>query len=197
MRSMSTRLLLTLGLAAIGAATAHADIIPVFQSVSPSGSNFAWTYTADLTNDARLENGNFFTIYDFTGLVGGAAGVTHSNPNWTVQVNNTGMTPPTVIASDDATIPNLTFVWNGTTLNGPANLGTFTAISNSNAQKLDDFTSRTIKNVGAAAGTPIDNIGKDAIPTPGTASAIPLPGAVAMFPLGVLAAGLVSRRFRR
>ena len=196
MRSMRTRLLLTLGLMAIGAATARADIIPVLQSVSPSGSNFAWTYTADLTNDARLENGNFFTLYDFTGLVGGAANVTHSNPNWTVQVNNTGMTPPTVIASDDAAIPNLTFVWNGGVLAGPVNLGTFTAISNTNGQKLDDFSSRTIKNVGAATGTPIDNIGKDAIPTPGS-SAIPLPGAVAMFPLGLLVAGVCHRRFRR
>jgi hypothetical protein len=194
---MSKTLALAFGVVAIGALTASAQIIPVFQSVTPSGSNFLWTYTADLGQDVRLENGNFFTIYDFSGLVGGAASVTHSNPNWTVDVANTGMTPPTVIASDDGSIPNVTFVWNGGTLAGPANLGTFAITSSTNVQKLDDFSSRTIKNTGAASGTTVDNIGKDALPTPGTQTAIPLPAAVTMFPLGALVAGFFYRRNRR
>src|SRR5215467_4991710 len=84
---------------------ARADIIPQLSTVTPSGSNFTWTYSASLTNDETLQNGNFFTIYDFAGFVSG----TNFQPaNWVFSSAMTGKTPAKVTPTDDPNIPNLT-----------------------------------------------------------------------------------------
>src|SRR5579885_3211044 len=110
-----------------GAGRVRADIIPELSTVTPSGSNFTWTYDAQLTNDETLQTNNFFTIYDFNGLVGG----TNFQPaNWTFSSALVGKTPSLVTPTDNPKIPNLTWTYSGPTLGpGPLDLGLFGADS--------------------------------------------------------------------
>ena len=60
-----------LGLVAVGVSiiAARGDIIPTLSSISPSGGNFTWNYSANVTVDETINPGDFFTIYDFGSIV--------------------------------------------------------------------------------------------------------------------------------
>ena len=53
--------------AAVG--TAGAGIIPASVTVTPEAGNFRWQYSIVLPTDMKLQAGDYFTIYDFAGLV--------------------------------------------------------------------------------------------------------------------------------
>ena len=72
---MSRRLfVLTLAplVALCAAVPARAGLLPVNVSVTPEGGNFQWTYAVVLPTDSQLRSGDYFTIYDFGGLVAGS-----------------------------------------------------------------------------------------------------------------------------
>jgi hypothetical protein len=177
------------GLTLAGINHAQANIIPTLDSISSDAAGWRWTYDAVLHEDARVEDGDYFTIYDFRGFVPG----TNTQPaGWDFVANNVGLTPPNVLPSDSAGIVNLTWVRSGGTT-AEADLGQFSAVSTLNQIVLDHFTSRTTKNVGGdhpEDGTVLQNIGFVAVP-------IPLPAAMLMFPLGAAVAGFCYRRMRR
>src|SRR5437867_13244544 len=74
------------------AGQARADIIPqlTFTSPSPVPGGFLWEYDATLTVDQFLKSGDFFTVYDFAGLIP----LSNSQPaNWVFSSANLGLTP--------------------------------------------------------------------------------------------------------
>ena len=191
------------GLAVMGMGVAHADIIPVFISAVPSGTNTLFTYEIDLTNDQQvapptgnINTDSFATIYDFAGYVPGSVTTTSL---LTSSVQNVGVTPPKISSSfDDAGIPNLTIRYSGLTmLTGPQTLGTVTALSTfSGVSPLGNFAAQAQKSVGNSKGTTIDNVGNTTVPVGPTA--VPEPASVIPFALGGLGLlGLIVRKTRR
>ena len=160
-----------------GPQPAQASLIPFFDSVTPAGANFTWTYDVVLGMDQRATGGpaqtinpvptnaatgDFVTIHDFRGFVSGTC---FAPSGWTCQTPTVGFTPSTQSPADDPTITNLTFTRTGDTINGPvADLGDFGAQSAYNGFILGPFTSRGTQMGGIADGTDIDSIGF--VPTP-------------------------------
>src|SRR5947209_19191084 len=92
-----------LGLVAFSAVTlaTYADVIATLSSITPSGSDFTWNYSANVTVDQRVEHDDFFTIYDFGTFVDGA----NTQPNgWAFSSATMGRTPPLVHPHDDVAI---------------------------------------------------------------------------------------------
>lgn len=181
-----------------GANVAQADIIPVLSNSSPVavGNLYAYTYIATLAADQSLMSGNFFTIYDFEGFEGFgpmAAGFTAS-------AAMLGRTPDLVLPFDSASVMNLTFTYNGPTINlapgTSTELGSFTAYSRFNGLGLIDFASEGTKNNGFAIGTPIANVGLTAGPLDGGGAGltVPEPATWAMLTFGF---GLIGASMRR
>lgn len=143
------------------ALVAHADIIPSFDSIVPNGSNFQFNYTANVTGDQRVETGDFFTIYDFNGLVPNSAMMP---ANWSFSSLLIGVTPSQVNPPDDPMILNLTFTYTGATpIIGPAPLGTFSAVSNFGQSQPGYFAAQGTLNLD---GSKVDNVGVLPVPVP-------------------------------
>lgn len=138
----------------------RADIIPVFDVVTPSGSNFQFSYTVEVASGSRVNTGDYFTIYDFHGYVAGSA---FAPADWSISVQNLGITPtgvdPGAFSGDSATVPNITFTYTGAaTIFGPATVGgtgAFGADSTfSKTSDLGTYASAAHKN---NPGKPDDN----------------------------------------
>src|SRR3982750_1560047 len=97
---------------AVGIASIRADVIPTFTSASPIGSNFTWNYTTNVTVDQMVQKGDFFTIYDFGNFLSGS---NNQPTNWAFSSSLTGTNPSLVIPTDNASVLNLTWTYNGDT----------------------------------------------------------------------------------
>lgn len=124
----------TAGAVALTAQPARAGLLPVSVTVQPEAGNFRWTYSVVLPTDMKLQAGNYFTIYDFAGYIGGSGMVTSTSPDssfaqyWTLSTNPLGPTPDRLNPQDDPNVANLTFTYNGPTIpNGQLTLGNFVA----------------------------------------------------------------------
>ncbi len=173
-----------LGLVAVGASifTARGDIIPTLSSISPSGSNFTWNYSANVTLDETINPGDFFTIYDFGSIVP-ASNLQPSG--WTFSTSLLGVTPALVLPTDNPNILNLTWTYNGTTpITGSAALGIFSVVTSTDQLKVGQFTAEATRNSGPNAGTKVDNIGTVSVPVPEMSALLPI--------LSVCGAGLLS-----
>ena len=160
---MMIKAIYTRGLLALAgtALIAHADIIPSYESTTPSGGNFQINYTAVVTGDQRVEAGDFFTIYDFSGLVLNSAMMP---PDWSFTSLLVGVTPSQTDPPDDPMIRNLTWTYTGATpIIGPAPLGTFSAVSNFGQSHPGYFAAEATANPG---GNKIDNVGVIPVPVP-------------------------------
>ena len=172
------------------AVSAHADIIPTLDSITPGSGTFDWNYTANVTADEMVVTGDYFTIYDFQGLI---VGSNQQPADWTFSTSLTGVTPSTTNPQDDPTIPNLTWTYVGTeTLVGPQPLGTFTVSTTTNLMGTDNFTASATRSNGPNAGTDVDNIGTVAVPVPEMSSFLPMIGVC-----GIGVAGMATRMLRR
>ena len=140
---------------------AHADIIPSFDSIVPNGSNFQFNYTATVTGDQQVDPGDYFTIYDFNGLVPNSASMPD---NWSFSSALIGRTPSQVNPPDDPTILNLTFTYTGSTpIIGQADLGMFSAVSTFGQSHPGYFAAEGTSNT---SGGKIDNVGVVPVPVP-------------------------------
>jgi hypothetical protein len=168
----------------LGAAflTARADIIPTLTNTPANGSNFTWNYSANVTVDQMVQPGDFFTIYDFGNFV---AGSNLQPTGWTFSSSLVGTNPSLVTPTDNASILNLTWTYNGqTAINGSAALGTFSVVTNTNQLKSSDFAAEATRNSGPNAGTKVDNVGQVSVPVPEMSALLPI--------LSVCTAGLLS-----
>jgi hypothetical protein len=161
---------------------ARADVIPTLSSVAPSGADFTWNYSANVTVDQMIQPGDFFTIYDFGNFIPAS----NIQPvDWTFSSSLLGTNPSLVLPTDNASILNLTWTYNGqTAINGSAALGIFSVVANTNQLTTSDFAAEATRSTGSTAGTKVDNVGTVSVPVPEMSALLPI--------LSVCAAGLLS-----
>ena len=163
-----------LGLAAFTAMmiAAYADVIPTLSSIVPSGGDFSWNYSANVTLDQRVEHDDFFTIYDFGNFVAGS----NTQPTgWMFSSAFVGRTPALVLPHDDPTILNLTWTYIGKTpIVGPAALGIFSVNTNTDQVGTSDFAAQATRNGGPNDGTKISNVGDVSVPVPEMSALLPI-----------------------
>src|SRR5438552_8428792 len=95
---------------AVSGSPAQAGLVPASVTVTPEAGNFRWTYSIVLPTDMKLQAGDYFTIYDFGGLMPGS----NSQPaDWTFSSLKIGPVPPGLAPVDSAAIDNLTWTYNG------------------------------------------------------------------------------------
>jgi hypothetical protein len=174
------------------ASKAEAGLIPTNVSVTPDGSNFRWTYAVVVTTDVKVNPGDFFTIYDFGGLVPGPSTVA-TPVGWSYTTSMVGPTPAGTSPADDPTLPNLTFTYSGTApINGQMGLGNFMVDSTFGNATTSDFTSITHRQVDGVSEA---NITSTNVPVPGAVHQTPEPATLAMFSIGLPMLGVL--RFLR
>jgi hypothetical protein len=187
-----------------GAGTARAAIVPTLTTITPvGGGDFRWSYESSLNPAEKVTDGDFFTIFDFTGFVPG----TNLQPaGWSFSSSNSGVTPTGLLPlvnipggiTDDPSIPNLTWTYTGSpAIPGPADLGAFSAVSTGNVTKLSSFNSESTEQSGFTAGSKVDNFGTTATPVPPTPtpvpSTVPEPCTLALLGFGALPLALRRR----
>ena len=181
--------------AAALAAPAQAGIIPASVTITPESGNFRWTYSIVLPTDQKLQAGDYFTIYDFGGLVPG----TNSQPaDWAYSSAKGGPVPPGLAPIDNPAIDNLTFTYGGATIpSGQVGLGNFWAVSTVGESVTVAFTAQ---NPQASSGQLDRNIVDTLAPAPATViippSGVPEPTTMALAGLGLPILG-AARLFRR
>jgi len=143
---------------ALMAAPAMAGLLPVSTTVTPDAGNFRWTYSIVLPTDVQVRNGDYFTIYDFSGYVPGSES---GAANWNFSTAPTGVSPADLLPVDNPTVPNLTWTYAGPTLTGQTGLGNFWAISPYGTGTEADFTARSHNPV---YGTNDSNITSTTVP---------------------------------
>ena len=185
----------TLALLACFAAitVARGDIIPTFTGTSPSGNNTAWSYQIDITTNAEVTAGDFFTIYDFGSFV---AGSNIQPAGWTFSTSFLGPTPSGVIPPDDPALANLTWTYTGSTIPTTSGIGPF-SVSIAGVQlelqtRLSYFAGQATNTTSGNAGSKLNNVGRVTVPVP-----VPVPEPATLSLLAVGAGASVLRALRR
>jgi hypothetical protein len=171
----------------------EAGLIPTNVSITPDAGNFRWTYAVVVTTDVKVNPGDYFTIYDFGGMIPGTA---VAPAGWTFSTAKVGPTPSGTNPHDDPAIDNATFTYNGgTPINGQAGLGNFMINSTNGDAVSSAFTSVSQTQVG---GRTEANITSTDVPVPGAVpNTTPEPATLAMFGIGLPVLGLLRFLRRR
>lgn len=187
------------GLAMLGAALADgraahaAGIVITSGTVIQTGDpTYEYVFDAQLLPGSSLHNGGFFTVYDLPGIPKAAL---TSQPSilWGSSIQLQGITPPGISPTDDPTVYNVTWGWNGSTITSPPtsnlDLGTFVIGSTG---ELSSPPHPTLIYVGFL---------NDGVTPPNegtiTVTSIPEPSSVILLVLGAGALPLLVLRARR
>lgn len=176
------------------AGPAAAGIIPASVTVTPEAGNFRWTYAIVLPTDMKLQSGDYFTIYDFGGLVPGTIA---APDGWTASTANTTTPPVGLAPHDDASIADLTFRYTGATQTGQIGLGNFWAVSTVGTSTATEFTGQNPQaSTGQLDRNIVDTIAPGVPTTGGGGNGVPEPATLALAGLGLPLVG-IARLIRR
>jgi len=206
-----------LACAAMASPAKAESIVVMNAAIASDGSGGAlYTYTAELTFGNQVQDGDFFTIYDFQGLLGitsqvSGANVIAAGGTWTFSSTTTGPTPSMLPASgvagapgplgDRADLPNITFTYHGATVTGTSPFPPLTLLLTFTAHTTvfpgnqgDSFVAQDHSPIDGTAQSnfgsvlvPFDVNGPTITPVPGSAYA-------GMGLMGLLGLGRVIRR---
>jgi len=108
-------------------APVRAGLLPIDVTVLPESGNYRWTYSVVVPTNQYVTSGDYFTIYDFDGIV---SDTPFDAPiGWVATINKTGKTPGLTTPTDDPTKDNITFTYTGDPIYGGVGLGNFSATS--------------------------------------------------------------------
>lgn len=174
----------------LAANTARAGLLPVTVTVTPEAGNFRFTYAIVLPTDSQLQTGDYFTIYDFAGFIDGSQ---VQPEGWTFTTANTGPTPAFLTPNDDPGVANLTWTYDGPTIEGTkAGLGNFWAVSLYQTTANSHFTAMTHRS---SDGTFDSNITETTVPVPvPPPPGVPEPATLVLAGLGLPLLALARRR---
>jgi len=193
------------GLTFIGwAGESRANSINVYLDSAPVtvGSTREFTYRVELTTGNQVQSGNFFTLYDFQGLVGTPSSTLGSD--WVFSTAGAGIAPPNYVGDpanvDNPALPNITFTYTGSTAilsTDPFSalvLGKFTATTSVLVgEQLDNYVAQDIRTSDSALS--LGNTGSVVVPYNANGPFLPLP-ATACGGLGLMGLLAVGRRRR-
>lgn len=180
--------------AALAGGTANAGLLPTSVTIFPDSGNYRWQYAIVLPTDMKLQAGNYFTIFDFAGLVDGS--VVTPDGNWTAAVQAVGPAPVLLNPIDDPSIPNLVFTYTGPTIPaGQIGLGNFMATSTFGDRREVSFTAETNRT---SDGLKDSNITSTDAPTGQVIeNPIPEPATMLLAGLGLPLLGLARLRKKK
>lgn len=179
------RKIITLTLSMLSAAVlARADIIPSFVGGTPSGGNTVWTYSIDITSLQMVTTGDFFTIYDFGPYI---VGTGNQPSGWTLTSSLLGVNPSFVTPTDDPTLLNLTWTYNGPTIPTNTTLSPFEVTIAGPMPAIRDSHFAAEATATGPHPDKVDNIGQISVPVLG-----PLVPEASTFSLFVSASGLMG-----
>ena len=184
--------LLGLVIIALSLSPMRGDLIPSFDSAFAFGNDSVWNYTANVVELSQVQTGDFFTIYDFGNFIPDS----NSQPvGWTLTASPVGLTPEHTLPTDNPSVLNLTWTYNGPTITGPMlDIGVFrvTVAGPLTPTGTSQFTSQSTRSSGPNAGTKLQNIGAIPVPVP-----IPEPGVTALLAIGGVFLGRSILRRRK
>jgi hypothetical protein len=209
MRMKTLMLVAALAACALAVPTAEAAITPTLISVTPNpDGTFTYVYNVDLAEDQNAMNDgafptgpttptgpgdpsntfqDYFTIFDFAGLIGGS----WTQPaGWTFGVQSVGPTGNTTTPSDDPNLFNIYWARTGADIAGPQDLGNFSVRSAFGRVSLDNYTSDATRSQGGTAGTAVASIGS--VNVPQVTGGVPFPGVSEPGTLMLLGSGLLG-----
>ena len=174
---------------------AQATILVSLGSVTPAVGGFRFNYNvsfdwvdASPALTITLESGDFFTIYDFAGLVP----ATNLQPvDWVFSSAPTGVDPSGTTPPDDPAVPNLTWTYSGASRITDGSLGAFSAVSLHGDTAIDIFAAQNTQTFVGFGTFPVSNASRVDVPFP---AAVPEPATFALLGLGLLGIGFSQRR---
>lgn len=192
---MKKSFLITLIAFATTGSAVRADIIPSFAGTTPSGTNTVWSYHIDITTDAQVTTGDFFTIYDFGPFI---AGSNTQMVDWTFSSSLVTAPPFGTIPPDDPNIANLTWTYTGTTPIPASSVPGLFSVTVATSQfqgapqtRPGYFAAQATRVPGNDSGK-LNNVGRISVPVP-----IPEPTSVSLILLAAAGSGLKAIRRRR
>jgi hypothetical protein len=194
------RLLLAACAALAFAPVANASIIPVLGSITPTGTEFTFTYNGTLAGDQGLVPGSDLVIFDFEGYVAGSISAGIYGPDLIAFTELVSAIPPPFLTIDNPLLPNLVFRWTGAPFQasgGPfadVDFAGLSARSIYGSAKVGGFAALAVTNNGGATGLPTYNAGRVGVPK--VTAVVPEPATWGLMILGFGSAGAMLRRRR-